>query len=337
MVSKVTDDRIRVIIADDQSIIREGLQVLLASDDGIDVVGTADNGRSAIDAIASVQPDVVLVDIEMPMMNGLEMAQVVRQRFPDVKVLILSSHDDEGYLVKALQAGASGYLLKSTAASDIGKTIRSVKAGNLVFGPGMGDSLVDGLRDRDDAPLRIREELSTSLSEPFDPDRLQASAHYFSRHPEAERLWKLLSDEIYGDAHSLSGLYLAGWFARVHDDNQSLAVHYFSQGIERGISNQSDRACMDAFYQAGKSLQPEVAFGWLLRPDAPWQLAETGRAFVLSEAAALFGHMSPTYRWLLVQTQLQAFQAVSQSLANVATQLDGLQHGFRAIAVRASP
>ncbi|MEO1133231.1 MAG: response regulator transcription factor [Cyanobacteria bacterium J06639_1] len=331
-VQTVNDGRIRVIIADDQSIIREGLQVLLASDEGIDVVGSAENGRAAIEAIAATQPDVVLLDIEMPAMDGLEATQIVRQRYPNVKVLILSSHDDGSYLLEALQAGASGYLLKSTAASEIGKTIRSVHTGNLVFGPGMGGSLVDRLSDRDDSASGIHGELIDSLNGTFDPDRLQASAHYFSRHPEANRLWKLLSDDIYGDSNSLPGLYLAGWFARLYDDNAALAMHYFASGIERGISIQGDRECLNAFYRAGKSLQPDTAFGWLVRPDSPWQGETEGRAFLLAEAAALFGSTSATYEWLRARSQLRAFQSVSQELSSVAAQLDGLQRGFRELA-----
>lgn len=331
MVLDVTDDKIRVLIADDQSIIREGLQILLASEAGIEVVGIADNGKSALEAIALLQPDVALIDIEMPHMDGLATAKVLCQRHPNVKILILSSHDDRSYLLDALQAGASGYLLKSTAATDVAKTIRSVHRGHLVFGPGMSAPLVAQLLARESDTPNIQAEMLDVVRATFDSERLRSSAQHFARHPQARELWKALTDEIYGDNTNLAGPYLAGWFAHNRDRNTALAMHYFASGFERGLQIHAERKHLEAFYQAGKTLHPEVAFGWLLQATSPWQQSPTDRSALLIEAAAVFGVQSSTYQRLLIRTRIQALEQMSDRLARASSKLSILQQGFDAI------
>ena len=122
---------IRILIVDDQHLVRQGLQALLESRSQLKVVGTAEDGESAIEQIKVFQPDVVLIDIEMPGIDGITSTQKICQRFPETKVIVISSHENKEYVRQALQAGAEGYLLKSTLAENLEKAIWSVYQGNL--------------------------------------------------------------------------------------------------------------------------------------------------------------------------------------------------------------
>ncbi|WP_052055355.1 response regulator [Myxosarcina sp. GI1] len=121
---------IRILIVDDQNIIRQGLQVLLEPKPKLKVVGTASDGNSAIKQVEHLEPDVVLLDIEMPEMNGITATNKICRQFPQTKILVLSSHEDREYVVEALQAGAHGYLLKNTSAEELERAIWSVYQGH---------------------------------------------------------------------------------------------------------------------------------------------------------------------------------------------------------------
>jgi YesN/AraC family two-component response regulator len=117
---------IRILLVDDQTLLCEVLQSWLEAEEDFQVVGRAYNGQIAIEQVEALKPDLVLIDIEMPVMDGLTATQIICQRWSNIKVIVLSGYEDEAYLAKSLQAGAKGYLLKNMAASELVKTIRSV-------------------------------------------------------------------------------------------------------------------------------------------------------------------------------------------------------------------
>ena len=129
--------KIRVLIVDDQKFVQEMLKSYLASDPTIQVVATADNGQSGLELIETYMPDIALVDIEMPGLDGLATAQAIVQRFPDTKVLVLSGYDDFEYLHRALQIGVKGYLDKATPAAELIEGIHSIHKGYFQLGPGL--------------------------------------------------------------------------------------------------------------------------------------------------------------------------------------------------------
>jgi HlyD family secretion protein len=133
---------IRVLLVDDQLTIQKSLQVLLELVIDVEVVGTADNGAAAIAQVKSLHPDIAIVDIEMPGMDGLTTTRLILEAYSTCRVLILSSYDNEAYLNKALQAGATGYLLKDTPAPELANAIRAIHKGHLQVGP----SLINKLR-----------------------------------------------------------------------------------------------------------------------------------------------------------------------------------------------
>jgi DNA-binding NarL/FixJ family response regulator len=126
---------IRVLVADDQRLIRESIASLLDIQPGIGVVGTAEDGRDAVDKVLALHPDVVLMDVRMPMMDGIEAVVELRGQAPDCRVVMLTTFDDEEYVVRALRAGACGYLLKDRPAAEIADAVRLAHAGVVQLDP----------------------------------------------------------------------------------------------------------------------------------------------------------------------------------------------------------
>jgi DNA-binding NarL/FixJ family response regulator len=128
---------IKILIADDQSLIRKGLTALLETDEEFMLVGEAANGQEAIDLTAQLQPDVVLMDIQMPIVDGVAGTREICQQFPTVRILVLTTFADQEYVSQALQAGACGYLLKNTPYEELNQAIRLVYKGYTQIGPGL--------------------------------------------------------------------------------------------------------------------------------------------------------------------------------------------------------
>ncbi len=133
---------IRILVADDQNLIRQALQVYLETESDLKVVAHADDGLTALEKIEQLSPDVALIDLDMPGMDGLTTTKIIAQRFMNTKVLVFSSHDREDYINDAIQAGARGYLLKSTPADELANAIRYVNKGYFHLGPGLFEKLI---------------------------------------------------------------------------------------------------------------------------------------------------------------------------------------------------
>jgi len=134
---------IRILLADDHGIVRQGTRSLLEKEPDLQVVGEAEDGRSAVEMTQSLQPNVVVMDIAMPHLNGLDAAAQIGRRHPEVGVIILSMHEEEDYLVRALSAGVRGYLLKDTAQLDLVRAVRSVADRKAFFSPAIAQMLVE--------------------------------------------------------------------------------------------------------------------------------------------------------------------------------------------------
>jgi DNA-binding NarL/FixJ family response regulator len=139
--------KIKLVLADDHTVVREGLRALLMAEPDIEIVGEADNGRQAIQLAKQNLPDVVVMDIAMPVLNGIESTRQIARGVPGCKVLILSSYSDDEYVRQVTEAGAVGYLVKQTAASELLKAIREVSRGNVYFSPAIAKRLRDQSRE----------------------------------------------------------------------------------------------------------------------------------------------------------------------------------------------
>ena len=151
---------IRVLLADDHTIMRAGLRELLDRIEGVNVIGEASDGQEALDLVGLQLPDVVILDISMPRLNGLEAAERIRKSFKNVRVIILSMFGTEEYVTAALRAGASGYLLKDAAVSELEVAIRAAAAGEMYLSPAISKQVVDQFLDRDHEDERPLEMLT---------------------------------------------------------------------------------------------------------------------------------------------------------------------------------
>lgn len=143
---------IRVFLADDHAMVREGLATLLNRQNGFEVVGQCGDGLSVLEAVLACQPDVVVLDISMPGLNGLDVCRELTRRDDGLAVLILSMHDDEQFIARALEYGAGGYVLKEAAANELPRAVTAVASGELFLGPGISPAVLDRISNSDADP-----------------------------------------------------------------------------------------------------------------------------------------------------------------------------------------
>ena len=139
---KITTKSIRIVLADDHPLLRAGIRAELQNLSSVEVVGEANNGREALELVQSLRPDVVFIDISMPKLNGLEAVERIVKEFPEMRVVILSMHDNEEYVWRALKAGASGYLLKKAAAVELETALQRVLDGEIYLSREISSRLV---------------------------------------------------------------------------------------------------------------------------------------------------------------------------------------------------
>ena len=137
-------EKIRVFLVDDHTVVRQGLRRILESDDEIEIVGEAGDGRTAIDLVQKLRPHVVVMDVAMPELNGIEATRQILKRVEGAKVLVLSMHGDDVYVRQALKAGARGYLLKDSEDLDLIKAVKAIRAGGSFFSPPVSKVVLSG-------------------------------------------------------------------------------------------------------------------------------------------------------------------------------------------------
>jgi DNA-binding NarL/FixJ family response regulator len=151
----------KVIICDDQTIVRDGLAMLLKLEPDIEVAGTAEDGAVAVEMVEKVKPDLVLMDLKMPMMNGVEATRRIRAKHPEIKVLVLTTYDDDEWVFDAIKAGASGYLLKDTSREEVIRAVKGTVAGKTFVDPSVaGKVLRQAAGQQTQPPSLITEKLT---------------------------------------------------------------------------------------------------------------------------------------------------------------------------------
>ncbi len=166
--------KIKVVVADDHAIVREGVRMILAKEPDIEVVGEAGDGQEALDLVTKVRPHVVIMDISMPGMGGIEATERLRERHSDTHVLALTMHEDESYVFQLLRAGASGYVLKRAAAADLVQAVRASAKGEAFLYPSVARKVVEDYlrrvekgeeRERYDGLTTREKEILTHIAE----------------------------------------------------------------------------------------------------------------------------------------------------------------------------
>ncbi len=145
----------KVLICDDQSIVRDGLAMLLKLEPDISVIGTADDGARVVEMVEKEQPDLVLMDLKMPIMNGVEATRQIRTKHPEVKVLVLTTFDNDEWVLDAIQAGASGYLLKDTPRNELVMAIRGTVTGRTYVDPSIAGKVLERVSSHQTQPATL--------------------------------------------------------------------------------------------------------------------------------------------------------------------------------------
>ena len=136
---------IRLLLVDDQELVCQGLKAMLNLEADLEVVGVANNGQVAVKQVETLQPDVVLMDIRMPVMDGREATRIICEKFPNTKILVVSTFDEDDYITHSIKAGAKGYLLKDMPVEELAQAIRLVYRGYSQMGPGLMEKMLDGM------------------------------------------------------------------------------------------------------------------------------------------------------------------------------------------------
>jgi NarL family two-component system response regulator LiaR len=182
-------ETIRILLADDHVMLRQGTVALLEREADIEVVGQADNGRQAVELVHRLRPDIVVMDVRMPELSGVEATRQIRQRLPAVQVLVLTAHDDEQYIFSLLEAGASGYLLKNAPISELVKAIHQVHEGKSPLSPAIARKIVVRMSSNDEeVPDSTQEDESQSSLTARELEVLQLLAQGMSNRAIAESL-----------------------------------------------------------------------------------------------------------------------------------------------------
>jgi DNA-binding NarL/FixJ family response regulator len=174
----------KLIICDDQAIVRDGLELLIKLEKDMEVVGLAQDGSEAVELAARIQPDLILMDLKMPGINGVEATRRIHEQYPQIKILVLTTFDDDEWVFDAIRAGAAGYLLKDTPREKVVEAIRGTAAGKSFVDPGVAGKLMKQVSSRQDQPSSIISEKLT----PRELDILKFIAHGFTNADIAERL-----------------------------------------------------------------------------------------------------------------------------------------------------
>jgi DNA-binding NarL/FixJ family response regulator len=174
---------IQLLLVDDQGIIREGLRSLLEAKTDLQIVGEAENGQIAVELALSLKPDVVLMDVRMPIMDGVAATRALTEKAPDIKVLVLTTFDDDEYVTQAIRCGAKGYLLKDTPSTELADAIRAVHKGYTQFGPGLIEKTLGG------SPPSVEPPSEFAQLTPREQEVLQLIAKGCSNREIAEQLY----------------------------------------------------------------------------------------------------------------------------------------------------
>lgn len=138
------EDKKRIVIVEDRTLVREGLRLLVTSDEHYHIVGEAEDGHAAIKVAGEVQPDLILMDLSMPRMNGMDAIREIKKLCPATRILVLTVHDSEEFIVASLEAGADGYILKDASKAELMMAIKNVLEGKRFLSPGISDKIIDG-------------------------------------------------------------------------------------------------------------------------------------------------------------------------------------------------
>ena len=149
------ENRVRIVLADDHTILREGLRALLSADPKFEIIAEAEDGRQAVRCVEKLGPDLLLMDLSMPRMSGIDAISEIKKRYPETKIIALTVHKTEEYLLTTLQAGAEGYVLKDATHDELVMAIHNVMAGKPYLSPGISEKIIEGYLEGKEGSLSL--------------------------------------------------------------------------------------------------------------------------------------------------------------------------------------
>jgi DNA-binding NarL/FixJ family response regulator len=149
------ENKLRIVLADDHTILREGLRALLSADPNFDIVGEAEDGREAVRCVEKLEPNLLLMDLSMPRMSGMDAISEIKKRYPATKIIALTVHKTEEYLLTTLQAGVDGYVLKDATHDELVMAIHNVMAGKRYLSPGISEKVIEGYLEGKEDSLSV--------------------------------------------------------------------------------------------------------------------------------------------------------------------------------------
>ncbi|WP_032120636.1 response regulator transcription factor [Clostridium amazonitimonense] len=210
---------IRVLIADDQTLMRDGLKTILDLEDDIEVVATCENGEQAIEQAIKLHPDVILMDIRMPVMNGVESVKKIKTSLPKIAVIMLTTFDDDEYIVEALSNGASGYLLKDIPADKLIEAIRDSLKGQLFIPTNIAAKLVAKLSNKENSKEVLKKKLDLSERE------IEVSSLLIEGHSNKQIAAKLFISE--GTVKN----YISNIYSKIGISDRTKAVLFLKENL----------------------------------------------------------------------------------------------------------
>jgi DNA-binding NarL/FixJ family response regulator len=339
-----TSSSIKVLLVDDQALLRQSLALLLENQIGFNIVGSASDGHEALQRVESLRPDVVLIDIEMPRLDGLAATRLIAQRFPKTKVIVLSAYENEVYSRNALEAGAKAYLLKNAIFDKLADTVRRVHHGNPSAEPAQSEKLMADFKNEEffeddinhqataaispvlfengQSPSKLEDilrsaNLTTTFFDKFNPDELQKFVDYLLAFPDLATA--LQEDVFYRLTHypdNLALLYLHGVLASQVWGQPEIAFRSFEEGFNIGLKQGFEPQNLILFYRQAAILKPDLAFRWLTQTSGPWDNVHR-LPFLASEAKELLGKDSWSARSLVLLGRICSLKQLLQEQVTV--------------------
>jgi DNA-binding NarL/FixJ family response regulator len=169
---------VNLVIVDDQEIVREGLKMILSLNEEINCIGEASNGKELIEVLKTLSPDVILTDIRMPVMNGIETTKFVKENYPQIKVIILTTFNEDEYIFEGLKHGADGYILKDSGSKEIINSIKTALGGSILLNPKVTEKVIKALNSmNNEKPVHNNNEEKEKLLQSLTPRELDVAKH----------------------------------------------------------------------------------------------------------------------------------------------------------------
>ena len=315
---------IKVVIVDDQKVVTQGLKALLDIEPDVQIVGTGSNGEEAIHLAETLNPDVLLIDQYMPIMDGTAATKIISNRFPKVAVLLLSGSESDDTIAAALNAGAKGYLLKTTSAEDLANSIRSAHRGYSQMSPGLMEKVLAKMNaaptagtaaDQESTVQSFSSRLSQLLSDPaqFDIEAIRLLLDFVNDPAVAADLMTQIERKLQRNQNHVTALYLAGELIHEFNQHSRLSINYFRLAFQRSQQqNFSVSVSLHICQAAWKANSGEV-LEWLKQLLKTWQPAQPRSEFFRVLSQVLTPSSRP-YRLIRSAWEIQCLSGLCANL-----------------------